>query len=327
MPEINTHLSSDSPVGIWMLSIDATSKVTLYDENNTDITSIEKADHQIREFITISPASTEGYIIQECSIYRAPNIIISNVFFRSPGFALKANTLSLFFEVPSDQIETIESIQHLAGLPLSHQTSLILDRNLSLKGSASQLFKSRPINTNDPLVPAYKSYDQTNILDIKGVKISDETNFSLANELTTNFTINGVPFLDTEETAMKCLRIENKNTTINRYSSDIPEEISYTSETFISADFNSTNRISLQIDEPSTPERTRLQVFSDYSLFTNPQLPIHFPYCENDNSGCQEIIKIKLKSYENMPNKIGGDITASNVNSKDINIEISVSIK
>jgi len=323
LPEINTNLSSESPVGIWMLDIDATSEVTLYDENNTDITSVEKSDHQIREFITISQLLTGDYIIQECSLTRAPNVMIANGFLSSLGFTLKSNTLSFLLEISSEDIETL---QHIISAPFSSQADLILDRNLSLKGSASQRFKSRPINTNDPLVPAYKSYDQTNILDIKGVKISDETNFFQANELTTNFTINGVPFLDTEETAMECLRIENKKTTVTLQASDTLQEVSYSAEKFISANFNYGNRVFLQLDELSTIEKTRLLVFTDNSLFSNPELPIHYPFCEGTSDDCQEITTVTSSLNENTPNTIGGTITASPTNGGSIEIEISVTL-
>jgi len=327
LPEINTNLSSESPVGIWMLDIDATSEVVSYQEDALTVKEIRKSKHKIREFITITKSEGEGYLLQECYLDSHPNVVIANGFFNSPPLEKKDNVLSLSFDVPSADIETIESLQHIIRLPLSSQNRLELNDNLSLQGNASQLFKSRPINTNDPLVPAYKSYDQTNILAIKGVKISDKINFSQANELATNFTINGVPFLDTEETAMRCMRIENKNTIITLQASDNLQEVSYSTEKFILAKFNYGNRIFLQLDDLSTSEKTRLSVFTDDNLFSNPELPIHYPFCDGTSDSCQEITKVTSNLNEDAPNIIGGNITASPMNGENINLEISVSLE
>lgn len=48
LPDVNTSLSTESPVGIWMLDIDATSEVTYYEEDSSNIKSIEKSKHKIR---------------------------------------------------------------------------------------------------------------------------------------------------------------------------------------------------------------------------------------------------------------------------------------
>jgi len=46
------------------------------------------------------------------------------------------------------------------------------------------------------------------------------------------FTIDRIPFLETEATAIKCIRIENSNSTTNRINPDASQEIHHSSQTF-----------------------------------------------------------------------------------------------
>jgi hypothetical protein len=335
LPDVNTNLSTESPVGIWMLDIDATSEVTYYEEDSSNIKSIEKSKHKIRQLISISQAENESYLMRECSIKRKPNVILDSVFF-TPSFAggeflsslsafsIKGNVLSYFFELADDSMQLKEAYGHMGTWPLNSQASLELDHNLSLQGNASQLIKNRS-SSFSPLSSYPESWDQINNLDIKGVKVSDSTNFSQSRELTTEFTINDIPFLDTEETAMDCLRIENINTFTSLNSPDTTQEVIQSSKKLIYADFNHPNAILLRTDEANTPEGTSLSVFADDSLFLNLNSPILFPTCKN--LGCQKIIEVKANIKESPPNGIGGTITASQFNGEDIQIEISASIK
>jgi hypothetical protein len=335
LPDVNTSLSTESPVGIWMLDIDATSKVTYYEEDSSNIKSIEKSKHKIRQLISISQAENESYLMRECSIKRKPNVILDSVFFTPSfvgdeflsslsAFSIKGNVLSYFFELPDDSMQLKEAYGHMGTWPLNSQASLELDHNLSLQGNASQLIKNRS-SSFPPQFSYPESWDQINNLDIKGVKVSDSTNFSQSRELTTEFTINDIPFLDTEETAMDCLRIENINTVTSLNSPDTTQEVIQSSKKLIYADFNHPNAIFLRTDEANTPEGTSLSVFADDSLFLNLNSPLLFPTCEN--LGCQKIIEVKASIKESLPNGIGGTITASQFNGEDIQVEISASIK
>lgn len=319
LPDINHNLSSESPVGIWMLDIDATTEITNF-HNNTEIKSIEKSKHKIREFISIKQSDNENYIIHECSLHRKPNITMPGWFNSFPS-TLKDNILSLSIDFPIEDLETYQFI----GLPLSSQTTLKFDNNLSLQGSASQLFKNRIFQT-DPIFNQV-SKDQHHLLQIKGVKVSDETNLFNAAELTTQFTINDMPFLNSEETAIKCLRIENIATTITHHYSDIPQEITHSSEKLLSANFNDTNRIFLQIPTSGNTKKETLRIFSNDSIFPNLNIPFYLPDCEHVSNSCEEVSDVRLSIQKNKSNTLGSSITAYTSDNNEINIKVSISLK
>ncbi len=321
LPDIDHNLSSESPVGIWMLDIDATTEITNFHNNNIEIKSIEKSKHKIREFISIKQSDNENYIIHECSLHRKPNVTMPGWLNSFPS-TLKDNILSLSIDFPIEDLETYQFV----GLPLSSQTTLKFDNNLSLQGSASQLFKNRIFQT-DPIFNQV-SKDQHHLLQIKGVKVSDETNFFNPSELTTQFTINDIPFLNSEETAIRCLRIEDIATTITHHS-DTPQEITHSSENLFSADFNHTNRVFLQKFVSDNTEKSTLTVFTNDSIFPNSNIPFYLSDCdENRNSQdkCKKVSSVKLHTQKDTSNTLESSITASTSDNNEINIKVSIEV-
>lgn len=318
LPAINNSLSTESPVGIWMLDIDATTEITNFQDNNTDIKSVEKSKHKIREFISIKQSDNENYVIHECSLHRKPNVTMPGWFNSFPS-TLKDNILSLSIDFPIEDLETYQFV----GFPLNSQTTLKFDNNLSLQGTASQLFKNRIFQT-DPIFNQV-SKDQQHLLQIKGVKVSDETNFFSASELTTQFTINDMPFLNSEETAIKCLRVEDIATTITHHS-DTSQEITHSSEKLLSADFNHTNRIFLQILTSDNKKTDNLKIFSNDSIFPHFNIPFYIPDCEHVSNSCKEVSDVKLNAKKSTSNILVSSITASTSDNNEVNIKVSIEV-
>jgi hypothetical protein len=318
LPEVNKSLSNESPVGIWMLDIDATSEITNFQNNNTDIKSVEKSKHKIREFITVVHNIDEEYFVRECVIGGKPNVISWHT---SIPLVLKDNTLSLSIVLPPEDLETFQVI----GVPLNSQTTLKFENNLSVQGTASQVFKNR-IFHSDPLFTDQVSKDQHHLLQIKGVKISNETNFFNASELTTQLTINDMPFLNSEKTAIKCLRTDDISTTITQYHSDAPQEVTNSSENLLLANFNDTNRIFLQILISDDSKEDKLNVFSNDSIFPNLNIPFYLPDCDHVSNNCEEVTDIKLNTKKNTSNILESLITASTSDNNEVNIKVSIEV-
>lgn len=190
LPEINTNLSSESPAGIWMLEITANTFESFYypdlKENSTDYSS----DYLSHKFLIISEdtENANSFLINDCYPTDIPRL--------TTRWQLIGSTLSIPEVIDEETgIDIIDSVFWPSG---SSQGELKLANNLALAGTQSNTFNTSVIipesTTHVPqVILDYKNGESmTSVnfpkyykskLTVKGVKVSDETNFSDAAEL------------------------------------------------------------------------------------------------------------------------------------------------
>ena len=226
LPDINTSLSTESPVGIWMLEISADSFESFYttdfEEHSTDHSSIYHAYKFLR--IENDPVEENSFLINDCyfSSSDIPTILtkwlLDNSTLLSPAVDIKGDDNGLFT------------------ISISSQGELTLVNNLQLSGTQKSSFGASFGDfvvlpeleylkaMADILFPKTSSTD----LSIKGVKVSDETIFSQASELDIQLNISS----NTSGTSIDASQIEcissttkTRKTFTNNPETEIAESI------------------------------------------------------------------------------------------------------
>lgn len=228
LPAINTRLSTESPVGIWMLEIAADRFESFYNEDFKENSTDHSSYYHNYKFLSIEndPEKENSFLINDCynSSSATPQIFthwqLANSILSSPKVDIEEDDNGLF---------TISS---------STQGELKLVNNLQLLGIqkySNEISFTSNFETGDPLVlPDFPGWqDIADIffpkiykedLSIKGVKISDETSFDQAPELDIQLNIsNNVSHANIEASHMKCLSSTTKTKTTTINNPDIAE--------------------------------------------------------------------------------------------------------
>jgi len=232
LPDINTILSTESPVGIWMLEISADSFESFYttdfEEHSTDYSSNYHAYKFLR--IENDPVEENSFLINDCyySFRGMPTIFT--------GWQLVNSTLL------SPAVDVEEDDNGLFTITSSSQGELTLVNNLQLSGTQKSSFGvsfASSLDTGDPLaLPDFTIWQamadilfpktSSSNLSIKGVKVSDETIFSQASELDIQLNISS----NTSGTSIDASQIEcissttkTRKTFTNNPETEIAESI------------------------------------------------------------------------------------------------------
>ncbi len=234
LPAINTRLSTESPVGIWMLEIAADRFESFYNEDFKENSTDHSSNYHSYKFLSIEsdPEKENYFLINNCSNFSSatPQIFthwqLANSILSSPKADAEEDDNGLF---------TISS---------STQGELKLVNNLQLSGTQKSSFEATfgdlfilPELAYLEAIAAIlfpKIYKED--LSIKGVKISDETNFSQASELDIQLNISTNSrdsSIDASE--IKCISstTKTKTTTINNpdiAKADISEAVESSNE-------------------------------------------------------------------------------------------------
>jgi hypothetical protein len=274
LPTINTSLSTESPVGIWMLEISADRFESFYNkdfkENSTDYSS----NYNSYKFLSIEsdPGEENSFLINDCYNFSGgiPKVLthwqLANSILSSP---------KVDFEEDDNGLFTIFS---------STQGELTLVNNIQLSGiqkNSNEISFTSNLETGDPLAIPDLAYWEAiadiflpkifkTDLSIKGVKISDKTDFYQAPELDIQLNIsNNVSRANIDVSHMKCLSstTKTKTTTINNPNTDTAEtgvseivessnefNVHFINDTFVNIDNltqedTTSNNIILALDE------------------------------------------------------------------------------
>ena len=233
LPTINTSLSTESPVGIWMLEIAADRFESFYNKDFKENSTDHSSNYHSYKFLSIKndPEKENSFLINDCdsSSGGAPTILAN---WQRSGEILSSPTETFRNEVP-----------RLFILSANTQGELKLINNLELSGSQSKSteisFSLDSLDTDDPLaIPnatvwqalgdiIFPKIDKT-IISVKGIKISDETGFDQATELDIQLNVsNNVSRANIDASHMKCLSSTTKTKTTTTNNPDTAEADTY----------------------------------------------------------------------------------------------------
>lgn len=240
LPAVNNSLSSESPVGIWMLEIAAVKFESYYfyaglKENSNDHTS----NYLSYKFLIINenPEFEDSYIINDCYNFLSDMPQVSAL------WQLNDSTLSL------PTINDEKSDTGLFIISSSAQGELKLINNRALSGTQNHSVDTSELSVldnGDPLVSLTDFYWDgiasswipkfaKNDLSIKGVKISDEINFTHAAELNVQLDLSNTDDDFTSDSAqLKCMSssTNTKVTLLNNIEDKIPQTLKSSSNMF-----------------------------------------------------------------------------------------------
>ena len=281
LPAINTSLSTESPVGIWMLEIAADRFESFYNEDFKENSTDHSYNYHSYKFLSIEndPEKENSFLINDCYNFSVgPQTILTH-------WQLANSILS------SPKVDFEEDDNGLFTIFSSTQGELKLVNNLQLSGTqknANEISFTSNFETGDPLVTSDLQGWQAiadillpkifkTDLSIKGVKISDQTDFDQAPELDIQLNIsNNVSRANIDASHMKCMSstTKTKTTTINNSDtetgvSEIVESsnafnVHFINDTFVNIDNltqedTTSNNIILALDE------TQIGKFTKYS--------------------------------------------------------------
>ncbi|MFT7371776.1 MAG: hypothetical protein ACI9T9_000455 [Oleiphilaceae bacterium] len=227
LPTINTSLSTESPVGIWMLEISTDRFESFYNEDFKENSTDYSSNYHSYKFLSIesNPEEENSFLINDCYNFSSD---IPKVF---THWQLANSILS------SPKVDFEEDDNGLFTISSSTQGELKLVNNLQLSGiqkNSNEISFVSSLETGDPLAIPDLAYWEAiagiffpkilkEDLSIKGVKISDETGFDQAIELDIQLNIsNNVSRANIDASHMKCLSstTKTKTTTINNPDTD-----------------------------------------------------------------------------------------------------------
>lgn len=210
LPDINTSLSTESPVGIWMLEISADSFESFYTTDFEEYSTDYSSNYHTYKFLSIEndPVEENSFLINDCyfSSSDIPTILtkwlLDNSTLLSPAVDIKGDDNGLFT------------------ISISSQGELTLVNNLQLSGTQKSSFGASFGDVvvlpelayleamADILFPKISSTD----LSVKGVKVSDETDFAQASELDIQLNISS----NASDTSVDTSQIKCMSSTIKK---------------------------------------------------------------------------------------------------------------
>lgn len=298
LPEVNKNLSNESPVGIWMLEIDARRFESYYYTDFEDNSTDHSSEYHGYKFLNIENDSEKenSFIVNDCNSSSSDiPAILAN--WQLVGEILSFPIRIFHDEIPGVLISTA-----------NRQGELELINNLALSGSQSSSYEMSlsffALDTGDPLVPDATIFQtladiifpkllKTNS-SIKGVKVSDELNFAQAPEINIQLETSNISSdINFDVSQLKCMSSieKTKTTTFNNTEADLSKVI----ETSISFNTHLSNDTFVNIENQTQEEITSNIIKLVNNSEDNPSITTYSSNCL-DNSNCQPITSIKQSS-------------------------------
>ena len=337
LPDINPSLSSESPIGIWMLEISSTVEESFYFNDLEDTANNIEKTYRIQRFLIITedPEQNDSYLINDCSEQGPPSLL--------KQWALQNSELT----IPS----LINQPPEIVGYYLMDQTikgSLQLFENRSLQGqeysqitfsvhqpSVDILFETADpeINPNfsfaamESLASILFPKKYLNTKDVRGVKISDEINFASAPELDVQIEASAMSNNPSAlSSPIKCLSLSTQSSTSYFASKENVRTKPITSN---STSVIFSNDDSLLIKAESSYDADQKNITTDSLTFNFKDVLNHFysTDCPEDSPPqCEALV-----SYESQSDSSRGNVSTS-VNylsdqSNEQYIDVKINIK